>query len=71
MPAVPMRRKPKSQYSILNMVPPTAIAPMKAADPKWPTMATSISPNTGVVILLTIAGRAMRRRSRFRELFTA
>lgn len=40
-------------------MPPTAIAPIYDAAPRCPTMATSTSPSSGTVMLLTIAGRAM------------
>ena len=42
-------------------MPPTAMAPIYDAAPRCPTMATSISPSNGTVILLTIDGMAIRR----------
>ena len=59
MPPVPILRNEKSQYITLNTIPPTAMAPIYAAEPRWPTMATSTSPSSGTVMLLTIAGRAI------------
>ena len=59
IPLVPMRRKPNIQYITLNVIPPTAIAPMYAAAPRWPTIATSTSPKSGTVMLLTMDGRAI------------
>ena len=38
---------------------PTAIAPMYAALPRWPMMATSTIPSSGTVMLDTIEGMAM------------
>ena len=38
---------------------PTATAPIKAADPMCPTIAVSTSPNSGTVMFVTIAGRAI------------
>ena len=58
-PLVPIRRKPKIQYIMLNSIPPTAMAPIYEADPKCPTIATSTSPSSGTVMFETIEGRAM------------
>lgn len=61
MPLVPIRRKANIQYIILNNIPPTAIAPMYAAEPRCPVIATSISPSSGTVMLEIMLGRAMSR----------
>ena len=46
---------------MLNSIPPKAIAPMYEAAPRWPVMATSTSPSSGTVMLLTMLGTAMSR----------
>ena len=56
MPLVPMRRNANGQYSILNIVPPMAMAAIYTTLPIFPTIATSIIPNRGVVIFAIIAG---------------
>ena len=58
-PPVAMRRNPNTQYITLNIIPPTAMAPIYAAAPRCPTIAMSISPSRGTVILLIIAGTAI------------
>ena len=46
---------------MLKSIPPTAMAPMYAAEPKCPTMVTSINPSKGTVMLEMIDGMAMRK----------
>ena len=60
-PLVPMRRKPNTQYTRLNTIDPTAMAPMYVALPMWPTMAVSTSPSSGTVMFVTMAGSAIFR----------
>gem|GEM_PF-3653603 len=50
IPLVPMRRNPNSQYITLNIMLPTETAAMNRAEPMWPTMARSTSPNSGTVM---------------------
>ena len=61
-PPVPVRRKPKFQYSRLNIMPPTDIAPRKAADPaapgRCPATAVSTSPTSGTVRFARMLGMA-------------
>ena len=59
-----MRRKLVSQYSMLNIAPPMATAPMEAMPPRCPTMAKSTIAINGVVTLVAMDGHAsaMMRR---------
>lgn len=63
MPLAPIRKNANSQYSMFNILPPTAIAPIYAAEPMCPTIAVSIRPKIGVVIFDIIAGSAIARIS--------
>ena len=65
IPDVLMRRNPKFQYTKLNIIAPTATAPMNTLSPKCPAMAVSTSPSSGTVMLATIAGNAILKISRF------
>ena len=58
IPLVPILRKPNSQYTTLKSIEPTAMAPIYAASPICPTMATSTKPKSGTVILDIIDGTA-------------
>ena len=65
MPDVLMRRNPKFQYTRLNIIAPTATAPIKTLSPRCPAMAVSTRPSNGTVMLATIAGNAILNISRF------
>ena len=69
MPDVLMRRNPKFQYTRLNIIAPTATAPINTLSPRCPAMAVSTSPNRGTVMLAIIAGNAIFRISRFTTAF--
>ncbi len=56
-PVVPIRKKPKLQYSRSNNQLPKATAPRAAGVPTLPTIAVSIRPRTGTDKPLIIAGQ--------------
>lgn len=56
MPLEPILKNANGQYSMLNIVLPIAIAAIYTALPIFPTIATSIIPSKGVVMLAIIEG---------------
>lgn len=54
---------------MLNNIPPTAMAPMYAGEPRCPTIVTSISPSSGTVIFDIIDGMAICNIRLFTEDF--
>ncbi len=65
-PVVPMRRKPKLQYTKLKMRAPRAMAPNSSTDPVLPMTAVSTRPRRGVAALAMTMGQARSRISRRR-----
>lgn len=69
-PLEPIRRNPNIQQMTLNIMLPTAMAPIYELSPICPTIATSTRPSSGTVMFDTIEGMAMRRISEFMEYIT-